>query len=209
MTDFNQEIAVDELYVATDEFKAKSHIGSREQYDEIYRQSEEPEKFWANEASLLTWSTPFTKAMGEYNFDHRKGPIKSEWFVGGELNACYNCVDKWVAAGKGDDVAFLYETNDVDDPAARAFTFSEVLDMVQRLANTLKGFGVGKGDVVAIYLPMIVELPVAMLACARIGAVHSVVFGGFGADALAGRIADGKSRVIVTADGVAARSRSR
>lgn len=206
MTDFNQDVATDELYPPPAEFSADAHVKTLDDYRTTHAASTDPEQqeaFWAKMGhENLTWMKPFDKAVGDWNFHRSKGAISTEWFVGGELNACYNCLDKFVEEGKGDKVAFLYEANDVDDPAHRAFTYKEVLSMVCKLANTLKGFGVQKGDVVAIYLPMIVELPVAMLACARIGAIHSVVFGGFGADALAQRIDDGKSRVVITADGV-------
>merc|ERR1712216_232259 len=120
--------------------------------------------------------------------------------LGSKTNICYNCVDRHVAAGRGDDVALIWESNDGDEDAS--FTFNDLQLMVSKFANVLKAQGVQKGDNVALYLPMIAELPVAMLACARIGAVHSVVFGGFSSESLADRILDGKPKCVVTADGV-------
>jgi len=120
--------------------------------------------------------------------------------IGSQTNLCYNCVDRHVAAGRGDDTAMIWESNDGEEDSK--FTFSELQIMVCKFANVLKAKGVGKGDCVAIYLPMIVELPVAMLACARIGAIHSVVFGGFSSEALAERVIDGTPKLVVTADGV-------
>ena len=122
----------------------------------------------------------------------------SKWFVGGKLNVSYNCLDRHVIAGKGDKVAFHFEGEPGD---TRTITYSQMLDEVQKFANVLKGLGVNKGDRVNIYLPMIPEAAVAMLACARIGAVHSVVFGGFSSQALSDRINDAEAKVLITADG--------
>ena len=151
------------------------------------------EGFWAEQArSYLTWAKDF-----EQTLDWSDAPF-AKWFVGGELNASYNCVDRHVEAGRGDKVAihFVGEPGDTRD-----ITYSDLLDEVQRAANALQSLGVCKGDRVAIYLPMIPEAVIAMLACARIGAPHSVVFGGFSADALRSRIGDAKAKVVVTADG--------
>jgi acetyl-CoA synthetase len=151
------------------------------------------EGFWAEQArSYLSWSKDFGQTL-----DWSDAPF-AKWFVGGELNASYNCVDRHVEAGRGDKVAihFVGEPGDTRD-----ITYSDLLDEVQRAANALQGLGVRKGDRVAIYLPMIPEAVIAMLACARIGAPHSVVFGGFSADALRSRIGDAKAKVVVTADG--------
>jgi acetyl-CoA synthetase len=151
------------------------------------------EGFWAEQArSYLSWSKDF-----EQTLDWSDAPF-AKWFVGGELNASYNCVDRHVEAGRGDKVAihFVGEPGDTRD-----ITYSDLLDEVQRAANALQSLGVRKGDRVAIYLPMIPEAAIAMLACARIGAPHSVVFGGFSADALRSRIGDAQAKVVVTADG--------
>lgn len=164
-------------------------------YDRLYAQSiHEPDAFWAEQANRLDWFTPPTK-IGNWSFD----PVSIKWYEGGVLNLCHNAVDRHVAAGKGDTIAFIFEP---DDPAkdARRVSYSELLTDVKRMAGALKTLGVGKGDRVTIYMPMCVEGAVAMLACARIGAVHSVVFGGFSPEAIAGRIQDCGSRFVVCAD---------
>ena len=126
------------------------------------------------------------------------GPARREWFVGGQLNVAYNCIDRHVLGGKGDKVAIHWEGEPGD---TRAMTYAQLLDEVSQFANVLKGLGVGRGDRVNIYLPMVPEAAVAMLACARIGAAHSVVFGGFSAQSLADRINDAGAKVLITADG--------
>ncbi|HEV2361644.1 MAG TPA: acetate--CoA ligase, partial [Acidimicrobiales bacterium] len=150
------------------------------------------ESFWAEQArSLLTWDQPFETTL-EWELPF------AQWFVGGKLNVSVNCLDRHVAAGLGSRVAYHFEGEPGD---SRTITYSELADEVGRTANALRSLGIGRGDRVAIYMPMIPELPVAMLACARIGAVHSVVFGGFSSDALRDRIIDAEARVLVTADG--------
>ncbi|MBM0126905.1 acetate--CoA ligase [Pimelobacter simplex] len=148
--------------------------------------------FWAEQARRLTWTEPFTAVL-----DWSDRPF-ARWFVGGRLNAAYNCVDRHVEAGRGDKVAlhFVGEPGDTRD-----VTYAELKDEVSRAANALTDLGVTSGDLVAIYLPMIPEAIVAMLACARIGATHTVVFGGFSAEALASRIEDCRARLVITADG--------
>lgn len=169
----------------------------------MWRQSlDDPETFWGNMAKNFYWQTPFEKVGPEYNYHRSKGPIDIKWFIGGKTNISYNCLDKQIQEGNGEKVAMLYESNDVDDPASRPFTYQQMYEMVCQTANALKAIGVKKGDRVTVYLPMSVELPVVMLACARIGAVHSVVFGGFSDTALAGRICDAQSTIVITADGV-------
>jgi acetyl-CoA synthetase len=152
------------------------------------------EGFWAEQArTYLTWSTPFTQ-----NLDWSNPPFAT-WFADGELNACVNAVDRHVEAGRGDKVAIHFVGEPEGD--SRDITYAELHEQVQRAANALADLGIGKGDTVAIYLPMIPEAAVAMLACARLGAPHSVVFGGFSADALHSRIEDAKAKVVITADG--------
>ena len=149
--------------------------------------------FWADQArTLLDWSTDFTQTL-----DWTDAPF-AKWFVGGELNVAYNCTDRHVEAGNGDRVAIHFEGEPGD---TRTITYAELTALVKRAANALTDLGVAKGDRVAIYLPMIPEAVVAMLACARIGAAHSVVFGGFSADALRSRIQDAEAKVVITADG--------
>jgi acetyl-CoA synthetase len=147
--------------------------------------------FWARQALALDWSQEWATIL-DWQLPYAK------WFVGGKLNAAYNCIDRHVAAGHGDRVAFHWEGEPGD---TREITYAQLLEEVSRTANALKSFGVQKGDRVAIYLGMVPELPITMLACARIGAPHSVVFGGFTAQSLKDRINDAEARVLVTADG--------
>jgi acetyl-CoA synthetase len=171
------------------EFVAASQIRD----ESLHREgSSNPEAFWERHArDLVSWSTPWHTAC-EWQLPFAK------WFVGGELNVSYNCLDRHVLAGRGEKVAFHWEGEPGD---TRTVTYRELLDETQRFANVLLSLGVQKGDRVNIYLPMIPEAAVAMLACARIGAAHSVVFGGFSAQALADRINDASAKVLVTADG--------
>ena len=173
----------------SDEAKSRSLLAGTDPFAEA---DADPEAFWARQASeLLTWSKPWDSVL-EWNLPDAR------WFDGGTLNVAYNCLDRHVDAGHGDQVAYHWEGEPGD---TRTITYAALTQEVARFANVLKGLGVVKGDRVAIYMPMIPELPVAMLACARIGAAHSVVFGGFSADALADRINDASCRVVVTADG--------
>eukprot|EP00929_Paragymnodinium_shiwhaense_P095356 TRINITY_DN56442_c1_g1_i1.p1 TRINITY_DN56442_c1_g1~~TRINITY_DN56442_c1_g1_i1.p1 ORF type:complete len:677 (+),score=136.52 TRINITY_DN56442_c1_g1_i1:205-2235(+) len=202
MPEFNHDIDESVLYPPTEEFRSQAHVKSMEEYERMYKSSiEEPEKFWGDMARELYWQIPFAEVGPRYNLDMDKGPVKIEWFMGGKTNLAYNCLDRNIKAGLGSKVALYYEGNDEDDHH-KAFTYQEVYDMVCKMANALKASGVKKGDRVTIYLPMIAELPVTMLACARIGAIHCVVFGGFSAEALAGRLTDASSEILVTADGV-------
>jgi acetyl-CoA synthetase len=170
-------------------FVGAAHVAD----DSLHRAgSTNPEGFWDRHArELVTWSTPWTTVC-EWKLPYAK------WFVGGELNVSYNCLDRHVLAGRGDKVAFHWEGEPGD---TRTVTYHELLDETQKFANVLLSLGVQKGDRVNIYLPMIPEAAVAMLACARIGAAHSVVFGGFSAQALADRINDASAKVLITADG--------
>jgi len=180
---------------------AAAHVTSMDQYKAMYAESiDNPEKFFGDLAREFHWETPFTTVGPLYNFDLAKGPISIDWFQGGRTNICYNALDKHVAEGRGDATAILWEGNSPDEQAA--YTYAEVLEQVKRFANVLKKKGVKKGDTVTVYMPMVMELAVVCLACARIGAVHSVVFGGFSPEAIRGRLADAQSRVIVTCDAV-------
>ena len=170
-------------------FKKNTLVAGTHLYEEADR---DYEAFWARQASeLVEWSRPWD-TICEWNLPF------SKWFLGGQTNVSYNCLDRHVLAGKGDKVAFHFEGEPGD---TRTVTYAQLLDEVQRFANVLKGLGVAKGDRVNIYLPMIPEAAVAMLACARIGAAHSVVFGGFSSQALADRINDAEAKVLITADG--------
>jgi len=170
-------------------FSAQAN-GTAQMYDEA---AANHEGFWAEQARrYVTWSTDFTQTL-----DWSEAPF-AKWFVGGELNAAYNCVDRHVEAGNGDRVAIHFEGEPGD---TRSITYADLQREVSKAANALESLGVGKGDTVAIYLPMIPEAAVAMLACARLGAPHSVVFGGFSAEALNTRINDASCKVVITADG--------
>ena len=172
----------------------------REQYQATYEKSMSPD-YWAELASKnFHWETPFDKNnVLSYNFTKSKGPIFIKWFEDGETNICYNAVDRW-AKQFPDKAAFIYEGNDGE---SLTLSFKELQDKVCQVANVLRDTcHVKKGDRVALYMPMSLELPITMLACARIGAIHSVVFGGFSAEALASRIIDCKADVLITADAV-------
>ncbi|MEX6725540.1 acetate--CoA ligase [Parapedomonas caeni] len=167
---------------------------TNDQYLDLYRQSiDDPDRFWAGQAQRITWTKPFTKVKNT-----RYAPdVSIKWFEDGELNASVNCIDRHLPR-KANDVAIIWES---DSPGFdKKITYQQLHDEVCRMANVLKALGVKKGDRVTIYLPMIPEIAYAMLACARIGAVHSVVFGGFSPDAIAGRIQDCNSTVVITAD---------
>eukprot|EP00413_Alexandrium_margalefii_P014462 CAMPEP_0204532228 /NCGR_PEP_ID=MMETSP0661-20131031/11608_1 /ASSEMBLY_ACC=CAM_ASM_000606 /TAXON_ID=109239 /ORGANISM="Alexandrium margalefi, Strain AMGDE01CS-322" /LENGTH=676 /DNA_ID=CAMNT_0051538453 /DNA_START=52 /DNA_END=2082 /DNA_ORIENTATION=- len=202
MGDFNQEIAESEVYPPPEDFQKKAHVKSREEYDAMYKASiEEPDKFWGDMARNLHWETPFSSVGPEYNFDRTKGDVSVKWFQGGKTNLCYNCLDAHVKNGHGARTAVFFEGNGGDD-LHRAYTYQEMFEMVCKLANAFKAEGAQKGDRLSVYLPMTIHLPATMLACARLGVIHSVVFGGFSADALAGRIIDAQSKIVVTADAV-------
>ncbi|HEX2194856.1 MAG TPA: acetate--CoA ligase, partial [Candidatus Limnocylindria bacterium] len=161
---------------------------------QIYQRTDSEEgfrAFWTEESKRLDWMEPWTELLDWQ-------PPYAKWFIGGKLNVSVNCLDRHVAAGLGERVAYYWEGEPGD---TRTVTYEDLLDETCRMANALRSLGVNKGDRVAIYMPMIPELPAAMLACTRIGAAHSVVFGGFSADALAGRIEDAECVAVITADG--------
>jgi acetyl-CoA synthetase len=178
----------DRTFPPSPSFAEHAVVGDPSIYE---RASADPEAFWAEQADELDWSSPWDTVM-EWT------PPTVKWFVGGTLNASVNCLDRHVRAGGGGKVAFHWEGEPGD---TRTITYAELLEDVCRLANGLRSLGVGKGDRVNIYLGMVPELPIAMLACARIGAPHSVVFGGFSADSLRDRINDAEAKVLITADG--------
>jgi acetyl-CoA synthetase len=191
----NSSNAIDALqwenrrFPPSEEFKRQALVTGTFMYDEA---AQDDQGFWARQAAdLVDWSTEW-HTICEWDLPFAK------WFIGGELNVSYNCLDRHVLAGRGDKVAFHWEGEPGD---TRTVTFADLLAETQKFANVLKGLGVGKGDRVNIYLPMIPEAAVAMLACARIGAAHSVVFGGFSAHSLRDRINDAEAKVLITADG--------
>ena len=171
-----------------EEFVAQANLSDPEIYD---RAAADPEAFWAGIArETITWRRDFDTTL-EWNLPYAK------WFVGGKLNVAENCLDRHIDAGHGDRVAYHWEGEPGD---TRTITYAQLLEDVSRLANVLRGFGVEKGDRVVVYLPMIPELPMSLLACARIGAIHSVIFGGFSPDSIRDRINDAEAKVVITAD---------
>lgn len=176
------------------DFSEKAHIKSIAEYEKLYKRSvEDPDGFWAEMAEKnLTWFKKWEKVS---DWDFNKPYIR--WFIGGKLNACYNCLDRFVNTPVRNKAAIIWEA---DDGTYKTYTYQQLYREVNRFANVLKKYGIKKGDRVTIYLPMVPELPISMLACARIGAIHSVVFGGFSATALKGRIQDCKSNLLITAD---------
>jgi acetyl-CoA synthetase len=174
-------------YPPTPEFAAQANAQA-----DVYERAEDFEGFWREEAERrVTWFKPFDQVL-EWNLPYAK------WYLGGRLNVCYNCVDRHVERGNGDKVAYHWEGEPADD--RRAITFAELQREVVQFANGLKKLGVGKGTPVGIYMGMVPELPVAMLACTRLGAPHTVVFGGFSADSLQGRLNDMECKVLITQD---------
>ena len=183
------------VYEPSDAVKMKATIRHMEDYKELYQRSlNDPEKFWGELAEQLDWSKKWDKVL---EWDFNKPEVK--WFAGGKLNASYNCLDRHLNTWRSNKVALIWQGEPLEEN--RFFTYQQLHYHVCKFANVLKKFGVKKGDRVSIYLPMIPELPIAMLACARIGAIHSVVFGGFSSEALRDRINDCESQVLITADG--------
>lgn len=184
-----------EIYYQSAEVAENAYFKTMEEYEATYKRSvEDPEGYWAERAEeALTWIKKWDTVL-DWSWD----PTPSiKWFDGGLINVTYNCVDRHVEAGKGDKTAVIFESDQGDN---FTYTYKELLDEVSRFANVLKKHGVEKGDRVAVYLPMIKEVPIVLLACARIGAVHMVVFGGFSADSLRARIDDCGAKVLVCAD---------
>ncbi len=183
----------DRTFTPSASFTAQAHIHSQEQYEHMYHRSiEHPENFWDEMAHELEWITPYTRVL-----DDSEAPFY-KWFTGGKINIAQNCLDRNIAAGIGHKPAILWEGEPGD---VRVITYQELRCEVCRLANALQAQGVRRDDRVAIYMPMIPEAVVAMLACARIGATHTVIFGGFAAESLADRINDAQAVAVITADG--------
>jgi acetyl-CoA synthetase len=185
-----------ETFAPPGEFRERALLND----PEVYARAERDwQGWWAEQAGALEWFEPWQTVLDDSD------PPFYKWFVGGRLNACHNCLDRHVAAGRGDRVAFYWHG---EEGAERAVTYAELLAEVQRFAGALLALGVGKGDVVGIYLPMIPEVAVAMLACARIGAPHNVVFGGFSAEAVRERMEVSEARVLITVDGAARKGKT-
>ncbi|KAH7851680.1 hypothetical protein Vadar_015270 [Vaccinium darrowii] len=191
----------DDLVYPSEQFSSQALVPSPQKYLEMYRRSiEDPAGFWSDIASEFYWKQKWSEEVYSENMDVRNGPIHIEWFKGGFTNICYNCLDKNVESGIGDKIALYWEGNELGIDGS--LTYRQLLERVCQLSNYMKDIGVRKGDAVVIYLPMLMELPIAMLACARIGAVHSVVFAGFSAESLAQRIIDCKPKVVITCNAV-------
>lgn len=194
----NETDFYDKIFPVPDRVREKSYIKSRAEYDKLYKESiENPNAFWAKEAEKrLTWFKPFDKnKVSDWSFGD---DLHVKWFEGGKLNVSYNCLDRHLETRKN-KAAIIFEGNDPND--WKVFTYFDLYREVNKFANVLKDMGIKKGDVVTIYLPMIPELVITMLACSRIGVVHAIVFGGFSAEALRDRINDCKSTVLITCDG--------
>ena len=182
------------VYPVNQEIAATAHVND-EQYREMYQQSViNPEGFWREHGQIVDWIKPFTKVK-HTSFD--TGHVSVKWFEDGTLNVSANCIDRHLAT-RGDQPAIIWEGDDPTDDAT--FTYNELHEQVCKFSNALKSQGVRKGDVVCLYMPMVAEAAIAMLACTRIGAVHTIVFGGFSPEALAGRIVDSNAKVVITAD---------
>jgi acetyl-CoA synthetase len=188
-----------ELYPVPDWARKSAYIKGRDEYEKLWQRSvDDPDGFWSEIASeYVEWFKKWD-AVEDYNFDVGAGPIYVKYFEGGKLNVSYNCLDKHLKT-RGDKIAIQWEGNDPGED--KAYTYKELHTEVCKFANVLKSLGVKKGDRVCFFLPMIPELPIGMLACTRIGAIHSIVFGGFSSDSLRDRIQDSTSKVLVTCDG--------
>jgi len=182
------------VFKPADEVRQRAYIKSMDEYQKMYKRSiDDPEAFWSEQAEEIDWYKRWNKVW-EWNFE----TPEIKWFIGGKVNASYNCLDRHLAT-RGNKPALIFQGEPLEEN--RIYTYQELHDHVCKFANVLKKMGVKKGDRVSIYLPMIPELPIAMLACARIGAMHSVVFGGFSAEALRDRINDCQSEILITCDG--------
>ena len=198
-SDVEQELAelLDvETFDPPDEFREKALLGDPAIYEEADR---DWQGWWAGNAEKLHWFKPWDKVLDDSN------PPFYKWFVGGQLNVSYNCLDRHVEAGNGDRVAYHWRGEEGEE---RDLTYADLLADVQRFANALKGIGIEKGDIVGIYLPMIPEVVVAMLACARIGAPHNVVFGGFSAESVRERMEFSEAKALITVDGAARKGKT-
>jgi acetyl-CoA synthetase len=190
--DIESVLKEERVFAPAKEFSGKSQIKSLQEYEKLYQQAhDDPEGFWASMAEELDWFKPWEKVL-EWD------PPFAKWFVGGHTNIAHNCLDRHLSSARKNKAAIIWEGEPGDE---RILTYQALHREVCKFANVLKSIGVKAGDRIAIYMPMVPELPIAMLACARIGATHSVVFGGFSADALRDRINDAQAKVVVTADG--------
>ena len=197
MSDRTIKVLMDEkrVFAPDDAFSKKAHIKSLKEYESIYKRSiDDPDGFWAEKAEeMLSWYKKWDK-VSEWDFNNK---ISIKWFINGKLNVSYNCIDRHLSTWRKNKAAIIWES---DDGRYRTYTYQQLYYEVNKFANVLRKKGLKKGDRVTIYLPMIPELPIALLACARIGAIHSVVFGGFSPASLKDRIQDSTSKLLITSD---------
>ena len=197
-TSIESTLSEDRHFPPPAEFAAQAHLKSVQEYKALHQRSiDDPEGFWAEEAANQHWFKTWDKVLAWDAPD-------AKWFVGGKANLCYNCVDRQVADGHGDATAIIWEAEAMDEdgePVVTKLTYADLQRETSKFANVLRNRGVKKGDVVTIYMGMVPELAIATLACARIGAVHSVIFGGFSSQAIKDRVEDGNSSIIITCDG--------
>ncbi|MGH9597807.1 MAG: AMP-binding protein, partial [Edaphobacter sp.] len=190
-TNLDSSLRENRVFAPPAEFAQKALVKSLHEYEAMYRHSvEHPEEFWADAAKELDWFAPWTKVL-DGEAQHAK------WFVNGKLNLSYNCLDRHAIGARRNKVALIWEG---EPGEVRKLTYGEMYEQVQRFANVLKGLGIKRGDRVAIYMGMSPELAIAMLACTRIGVVHSVIFGGFAAHAISDRVNDSSCVAIITQD---------
>ena len=199
-----KEKAIDSLmtekrtFPPPENIKSNAYINSMEQYQQMWEQSiNDPDGFWLEQAKTLAWFKEPTRSL-EYTWDTKNRKIEHTWFADGELNVSYNCLDRHLGTPIAKKTALLWQGE--AEEAVKKYTYEELYKEVCKFANVLKSKGIKKGDRVAIYLPMVPELSIVMLACARIGAIHSVIFGGFSADAIEGRINDSDCRMLITSN---------
>jgi acetyl-CoA synthetase len=186
------------IFPPPETIRASAYISSEQQYQQLWEQSiNDPDGFWLPQAKSLAWFKEPTKSL-EYTWDTKSRKIEHTWFADGELNVSYNCLDRHLGTAVAKKTALIWQGEAED--AVKKFTYEQLHKEVCKFANVLKSKGISKGDRVAIYLPMVPELTIAMLACARIGAIHSVIFGGFSSDAIEGRINDSDCKMLITAN---------
>ncbi|HZI43552.1 MAG TPA: AMP-binding protein, partial [Gemmatimonadaceae bacterium] len=188
MSDIDVLLQENRKFAPSDDFRRDAHISDPSIYDTAAR---DPEAYWAKEAESLTWFQRWNKVL-EWH------PPRAKWFLGGKINVSYNCIDRHIDSARRNKAAIVWEGEPGD---RRTLTYWDLYVEVQKFSNVLKKLGVRRGDRVAIYMPLVPEAAIAMLACTRIGAIHSVVFGGFSPESLRDRINDAKAKVLITADG--------
>lgn len=182
----------------SERIKSNAYIDSPQQYQKMWEQSiNDPDGFWLEQAKSLTWSKEPTKSL-EYKWDTKARKIEHTWFADGQLNVSYNCLDRHLGTPVAKKTAILWQGEAED--AVKKFTYEELHKEVCKFANVLKAKGIKRGDRVAIYMPMVPELAIVMLSCTRIGAIHSIIFGGFSADAIEGRVNDSDCKMLITSN---------